>query len=324
MEEKRGKEGAKEGAGAGAAEAGASNAFSPPSVIPILGPRPLRRVLAAYEHVCGGPGSLRYEFFDNGDVSAAVAEGEAEASAAAGKGSSSHLLSSPSSSLLPPLVSRAMSRLGLGKLVPVRVFHCAHSFGLIVEQEREVGGEAAGGEAEGGGKAAENSKAPPPIPPIKLSFSGDTRRCPTLELAASGSHLLVHEATFEDGLEGEALAKNHSTTSDAVLTGRGARAAATLLTHFSQRYPKVPAVDTVVGVGDGDENDEEENKKEKKNLNPLRSSSNVGVAFDLLKVDVVDAATLLPALTGPLRRLFDALEGGGGDGGGGGEEEEGS
>ena len=39
------------------------------------------------------------------------------------------------------------------------------------------------------------------------------------------------------------MAKNHSVTSDAVAAGRGARAARTLLTHFSQRYPKVPVLD---------------------------------------------------------------------------------
>ena len=221
----------------------------PPPVIPILGPRPLRRVLAAYELVCGGPGSLRYEFFDNGDVISAASEGEAQAQAAAAAGAGVAPANLKSGSL-PPLVSRAMSRLGLGKLLPVRVFHCAHSFGLIVEQEGEGGGE--GGEGEGKEAAAANgdhkaSPSPPPSnpPPIKISFSGDTRRCPPLELAARGSHLLVHEATFEDGLEAEALAKNHSTTRDAVATGEGAGAAATLLTHFSQRYPKVPAVGDV-------------------------------------------------------------------------------
>ena len=302
----------------------------PPPIIPILGPRPLRRVLAAYEHVCGGPGSLRYEFFDNNDIisaGAAAAEGaaagaraDAEAETAKGPPPSS----SSSSSFLPPLVSRAMSRLGLGKLLPVRVFHCAHSFGLIVEQqkekekEKEVGGGDGEGQGEGEGKAATNGDGGKPSPPIKISFSGDTRRCPALELAARGSHLLVHEATFEDGLEGEALAKNHSTTLDAVSTGKGAGAAATLLTHFSQRYPKVPAVDAVAdgekkkSDGAGDEEEDEGNGE--KNAKPHLLRSNVGVAFDLLQVDVVDSATLLPALTGPLRRLFDALEGGAGGG----------
>ena len=288
----------------------ARSLFPPPPIIPILGPRPLRRVLAAYELVCGGPGSLRYEFFDNGDIMAAASEGETGAvagAAAAMKTSSPPFLSS----FLPPLVSRAMSRLGLGKLLPVRVFHCAHSFGLIVEQESEGEGKTAAAATTNGCEAS---------PPMKISFSGDTRRCPALELAARGSHLLVHEATFEDGLEGEALAKNHSTTSDAVSTGKGAGVAATLLTHFSQRYPKVPPVDVIVDGNEEEEEEEEEGKKseeegraEKAPHPLLRTNNNVGVAFDLLQVDVVDSATLLPALTRPLRKLFDALEGGGGE-----------
>ena len=293
---------------------------TPPPIIPILGPRPLRRVLAAYELVCGGPGALRYEFFDNGDIIAAARERETAAAAAAEAGAATK----GSSSFLPPLVSRAMSRLGLGKLLPVRVFHCAHSFGLIVEQEESEVSEGGGGEKASASTAATNgdktSFSSPP--PIKISFSGDTRRCPALELAARGSHLLVHEATFEDGLEGEALAKNHSTTSDAVSTGKGAGVAATLLTHFSQRYPKVPAVDVDEdekkkksnGAAGGEEEGEREEERAALPPRPplLRANNNVGVAFDLLRVDVVDSGTLLPALTRPLRKLFDALEGVGG------------
>lgn len=50
-------------------------------------------------------------------------------------------------------------------------------------------------------------------------FSGDTRPCEAVVKAAQGATLLVHEATFEDGLEGEAVTKKHSTVSDAVTTG---------------------------------------------------------------------------------------------------------
>ena len=47
------------------------------------------------------------------------------------------------------------------------------------------------------------------------------------------------------------------------------------------------------------------------------------MTFDLLQVDVVDAGRLLPALTGPLRKLFDALEGVSAvAGGGGGDDDE--
>lgn len=54
--------------------------------------------------------------------------------------------------------------------------------------------------------------------------------------------MLIHEATFEDALEAEALAKRHSLTREAVEAGSRAGCFRTLLTHFSQRYPKVPVV----------------------------------------------------------------------------------
>ena len=39
-----------------------------------------------------------------------------------------------------------------------------------------------------------------------------------------------------------ALAKRHSMTGEAIEVGQRARAYRTILTHFSQRYPKIPAI----------------------------------------------------------------------------------
>lgn len=55
--------------------------------------------------------------------------------------------------------------------------------------------------------------------------------------------LCCWQATFEDSLADEAVAKKHCTTSEAVEVGAQAGAYRTLLTHFSQRYPKIPVVD---------------------------------------------------------------------------------
>ena len=44
-------------------------------------------------------------------------------------------------------------------------------------------------------------------------------------------------------MEAEALAKRHSLTREAVQTGQQCGAYRTLLTHFSQRYPKIPVFD---------------------------------------------------------------------------------
>ena len=43
--------------------------------------------------------------------------------------------------------------------------------------------------------------------------------------------------------QAEALAKRHSLTREAVATGAKAGAYRTLLTHFSQRYPRIPVID---------------------------------------------------------------------------------
>ena len=51
------------------------------------------------------------------------------------------------------------------------------------------------------------------------------------------------QATFEDELVGEAVAKRHSTTGEAVGVGARAGAYRTILTHFSQRYAKLPVID---------------------------------------------------------------------------------
>ncbi len=55
--------------------------------------------------------------------------------------------------------------------------------------------------------------------------------------------MLVPQATFEDELIGEARAKRHSTTGEAVGIGQRAGAYRTVLTHFSQRYAKLPVID---------------------------------------------------------------------------------
>lgn len=54
------------------------------------------------------------------------------------------------------------------------------------------------------------------------------------------SDLLIHEATMEDELAAEAVIKMHSTTSQAIEVGRLMKAKYTVLTHFSQRYAKLP------------------------------------------------------------------------------------
>ncbi|MCJ1265110.1 Zinc phosphodiesterase ELAC protein 2 [Lobaria immixta] len=75
---------------------------------------------------------------------------------------------------------------------------------------------------------------------FKFSYSGDCRPSSRFVEIGRGSTVLLHEATFEDERRGDARAKKHSTTSEAIAVGKKMGARRILLTHFSQRYSKTP------------------------------------------------------------------------------------
>ena len=54
--------------------------------------------------------------------------------------------------------------------------------------------------------------------------------------------MLLHEATFDDELKSDAIAKKHSTTSEAIGVGVAMEARRVILTHFSQRYQNLPSM----------------------------------------------------------------------------------
>ncbi len=103
--------------------------------------------------------------------------------------------------------------IGLSLFEAVPVIHCPLSYGFVL-----------------GWNMSER--------PFKLVYSGDTRPCERLEVAGRGADLLIHEATFEDSMQEDAVNKRHSTVSEAIRSGERMGAAHTVLTHFSQRYPK--------------------------------------------------------------------------------------
>lgn len=81
--------------------------------------------------------------------------------------------------------------------------------------------------------------------PLKVSYSGDCRPSSKFAFIGRGTTVLIHEATFDDELKGDAVAKKHSTTSEALGIGAQMGAKAVVLTHFSQRYQKIPVLQTV-------------------------------------------------------------------------------
>ncbi|RDW84564.1 tRNA processing endoribonuclease Trz1-like protein [Coleophoma cylindrospora] len=79
---------------------------------------------------------------------------------------------------------------------------------------------------------------------FSVAYSGDCRPSKSFEELGYGATLLIHEATFDDELKGDAMAKKHSTTSEALQVGKNMNARRIMLTHFSQRYQKIPVMNT--------------------------------------------------------------------------------
>ncbi|KZC09291.1 Ribonuclease Z, mitochondrial, partial [Dufourea novaeangliae] len=78
----------------------------------------------------------------------------------------------------------------------------------------------------------------------KIVYSGDAMPSDTLINVGKNCDLLIHEATMEDKLKDMATMKYHSTTSQAINVGKSMNAKFILLTHFSQRYSKIPVFTT--------------------------------------------------------------------------------
>ncbi|KAL6054622.1 TRNase Z endonuclease [Balamuthia mandrillaris] len=116
----------------------------------------------------------------------------------------------------------------------------------------------------------------------KIVYSGDTRPSEVLAATGKDATLLIHEATFEDELASEAVEKNHSTTGEALYTASRMNAKFVMLTHFSQRYPKIPVINE--GLKDI-----------------------TGIAFDLLSAKL-SQLHILPKLIPALQCLFKEEE----------------
>ncbi|KAI1528209.1 ElaC Metal-dependent hydrolase of the beta-lactamase superfamily III [Pyrenophora tritici-repentis] len=86
---------------------------------------------------------------------------------------------------------------------------------------------------------------PEDVKPLKVSYSGDCRPSYHFGRVGADTTVLIHEATFDDELIGDAKAKKHSTTSEALGVGEKMNAKAVVLTHFSQRYQNIPVLQPV-------------------------------------------------------------------------------
>ncbi|CAD8048110.1 unnamed protein product [Paramecium sonneborni] len=69
-----------------------------------------------------------------------------------------------------------------------------------------------------------------------ISYSGDTRPCKQFIKLSENVDIMIHEATFSDDLQINALKAKHSTIREAVESAILGNAKTLILTHFSQRY----------------------------------------------------------------------------------------
>lgn len=107
----------------------------------------------------------------------------------------------------------------------------------------------------------------------KIVYSGDCRPSGDLVEIGRDATVLIHEATVAETQPQDALEKMHCTTGEAIMVGKHMNARHILLTHFSQKWSRVPEF-----VIDWNKHkDEAEGKYE-----------NVGIAFDHMSVKVAE------------------------------------
>ncbi|TLD31009.1 hypothetical protein PspLS_02014 [Pyricularia sp. CBS 133598] len=121
---------------------------------------------------------------------------------------------------------------------------------------------------------------------LKVAYSGDCRPSEEFVQIGQGATLLIHEATFETEKQVDAIAKKHSTMGEAMLVARRMKARRVLMTHFSQRYARIPKDIAKRNSADGD--------------------MIVLIAFDHMRVklgEFTEAVEFLPAL----QKMYDAV-----------------
>ncbi len=76
----------------------------------------------------------------------------------------------------------------------------------------------------------------PPLPPLKVVYSGDTRPCESLKNAAKGANILISEAMYTREHADLAEERGHSTAEGAAMIARHSGVTLLALTHYSPRY----------------------------------------------------------------------------------------
>jgi ribonuclease Z len=121
----------------------------------------------------------------------------------------------------------------------------------------------------------------------KIAYCTDTVYCDGAVQLAQDADVLIHEATFDDAMSGDAIKKQHSTTSEAVGMGIRMKCKHIILTHFSQRYMSTAQVELT------NNNDQQ--------LTRYRYS----VAYDFMRFAYPTQINCLPMITTTLSKFYE-------------------
>jgi ribonuclease Z len=132
----------------------------------------------------------------------------------------------------------------------------------------------------------------------KISYSGDCRPSESFVKLASGSDVMIHEATMCDADQTLAVQKNHSCTCEVLSVAKQASVDRVIFTHFSRRQDSVPVHDFQLyraALSKGDPSPASEADLDR-----------AIIAFDLMTCSQRDVS-LLPKMLPSLCRLHQVL-----------------
>ncbi|TPX43189.1 hypothetical protein SeMB42_g00246 [Synchytrium endobioticum] len=201
-----------------------------------------------------------------------------------------------------PRIQELRESLNLTSFQTIRVDHCSDSFAVVFTYNGRT----------------------------KIAFSGDCRPSEDLIKVGQGATFLIHEATLENDMRQDAIDKKHCTTGEALDVARRMMAERVLLTHFSQRYPKVPVMNPMRpsyshpspppsasppkrSSSKSPSRGNSPNRKRQKSNTENDTSSNVvlpivGIAFDMMQVNRT-SFDRLPSFISALHALVAEGEG---------------
>lgn len=140
----------------------------------------------------------------------------------------------------------------------------------------------------------------------KIVYSGDCRPSQSLVKAGIGCDLLIHEATFDDSKQEDAVKKRHSTSSEARRIAAQMHAKHTILTHFSQRYPL--EVSNALGELSRLVNETGSSHDFVPASATAGRVTEAAVAYDFLRFSFPSQVAVLPRVTAALGAVLTAVE----------------